>query len=191
MNLIIDKLKGHPVALISTVVFVACAVVVLMRGDVVADLLQEEIELIAQIRMINDNVIDSNNLDQDVESLQSYVAAIDRRLFNRSERSINTNFFYSFEDKLDITIADVSQLTIEEPALIKDGPNELSLYSGIVYEIKVGGTFKEILGFMYEIQHVDALMRIANFEVFIATAQSAASESLAAKLHVVVLAEKN
>jgi hypothetical protein len=154
-------------------------------------LLQEEIELIAQIRMINDNVIDSNNLDQDVESLQSYVAAIDRRLFNRSERSINTNFFYSFEDKLDITIADVSQLTIEEPALIKDGPNELSLYSGIVYEIKVGGTFKEILGFMYEIQHVDALMRIANFEVFIATAQSAASESLAAKLHVVVLAEKN
>jgi len=191
MNLIIDKLKEYPVAVISALVFIGCAVVVFMRGDLVAELSLRETELIAQIRTVNDNVIDSRNLEQDVESLQGYVAAIDERLFNRNERSINTNFFYSFEDKLDIIIADVSQLTIEEPALIKGGPNELSLYSGIVYEIRVGGTFQEILGFMYEIQQVDALMRIANFEVQAATAQRAAPEALLAKLHVVVLAEKD
>ena len=85
----------------------------------------------------------------------------------------------------------MSQLTIEQPALMKGGPHELSLYSGIVYEIRVGGTFQEILGFMYEIQQVDALMRVANFEVHTATAQRAAPEALLAKLHVVVLAEKN
>jgi hypothetical protein len=191
MNLIIDKLKEYPVAVISALVFIGCAVVVFMRGDLVAELSLRETELIAQIRTVNDNVIDSRNLEQDVESLQGYVAAIDERLFNRNERSINTNFFYSFEDKLDIIIADVSQLTIEEPALIKGGPNELSLYSGIVYEIRVGGTFQEILSFMYEIQQVDALMRIANFEVQAATAQRAAPEALLAKLHVVVLAEKD
>jgi hypothetical protein len=191
MNLIIDKLKEYPVAVISALVFIGCAVVVFMRGDLVAELSLRETELIAQIRTVNDNVIDSRNLEQDVESLQGYVAAIDERLFNRNERSININFFYSFEDKLDIIIADVSQLTIEEPALIKGGPNELSLYSGIVYEIRVGGTFQEILGFMYEIQQVDALMRIANFEVHTATAQRAAPEALLAKLHVVVLAEKD
>lgn len=191
MNLIIDKLKEYPVAVISALVFIGCAVVVFMRGDLVAELSLRETELIAQIRTVNDNVIDSRNLEQDVESLQGYVVAIDERLFNRNERSINTNFFYSFEDKLDIIIADVSQLTIEEPALIKGGPNELSLYSGIVYEIRVGGTFQEILGFMYEIQQVDALMRIANFEVQAATAQRAAPEALLAKLHVVVLAEKD
>ena len=191
MNLIIDKLKEYPVAVISALVFIGCAVVVFMRGDLVAELSLRETELIAQIRTINDNVIDSRNLEQDVESLQGYVAAIDERLFNRNERSINTNFFYSFEDKLDIIIADVSQLRIEEPTLIKGGPNELSLYSGIVYEIRVGGTFQEILGFMYEIQQVDALMRIANFEVYAATAQRAAPEALLAKLHVVVLAEQD
>ena len=191
MNLIIDKLKEYPVAVISALVFIGCAVVVFMRGDLVAELSLRETELIAQIRTVNDNVIDSRNLEQDVESLQGYVAAIDERLFNRNERSININFFYSFEDKLDIIIANVSQLTIEEPALIKGGPNELSLYSGIVYEIRVGGTFQEILGFMYEIQQVDALMRIANFEVQAATAQRAAPEALLAKLHVVVLAEKD
>ncbi len=191
MNLIIDKLKEYPVAVISALVFIGCAVVVFMRGDLVAELSLRETELIAQIRTVNDNVIDSRNLEQDVESLQGYVAAIDERLFNRNERSININFFYSFEDKLDIIIADVSQLTIEEPALIKGGPNELSLYSGIVYEIRVGGTFQEILSFMYEIQQVDALMRIANFEVHAATAQRAVPEALLAKLHVVVLAEKD
>ena len=113
MNLIIDKLKEYPVAVISALVFIGCAVVVFMRGDLVAELSLRETELIAQIRTVNDNVIDSRNLEQDVESLQGYVAAIDERLFNRNERSININFFYSFEDKLDIIIANVSQLTIE------------------------------------------------------------------------------
>ncbi|MDG1242482.1 MAG: hypothetical protein P8R37_06420 [Opitutae bacterium] len=190
MNLIVVKLKKYPVALISTLVFIGCVIVVFVRGDVIADLSQQETEMIAQIRMINNNVTDSRNLDQDGESLRGYVAAIDQRLFNRNERSINTNFFYSFEDKLDITIADVSQLKIEQPTLMKGGPNELSLYSGIVYEIRVGGTFQEIIGFMYEIQRVNALARIANFEVYTATAQRAAPEALLAKLHVVVLAEK-
>ena len=66
-----------------------------------------------------------------------------------------------------------------------------SLHSGIVYEIRVDGTFQEILEFMYEIQQADALMRIANFEVYASTAVGAAPGTLSAKLHVVVLAEKN
>ena len=191
MNLIIDKLRDYPIAVIGALVFVGCVAVVFVRGDVVADLSAQETELIARIETINKNVIASNNLEQDVESLLGYVATIDERLFNRNERSINTAFFYSFENKLDIIISNVSQLTDEDPALIKGGPNELSLHSGIVYEIRVDGTFQRILEFMYEIQKAEALMRIANFEVYVSTAQGAASGTLSAKLHVVVLAEKN
>jgi hypothetical protein len=55
----------------------------------------------------------------------------------------------------------------------------------------VDGTFQEILGFMYEIQKADALMRITNFEVYVSTAQGAAPGTLSAKLRIVVLAEKN
>jgi len=164
---------------------------VFVRGDVVADLSVQETELIARIQTINKNVIASKNLEQDVESLLGYVATIDERLFNRNERSINTAFFYSFENKLDIIISNVSQLTDEDPALIEGGPNELSLHSGIVYEVRVDGTFQEILGFMYEIQKADALMRITNFEVYVSTAQGAAPGTLSAKLRIVVLAEKN
>ena len=191
MNLIIDKLKDYPIAVIGALVFVGCVAVVFVRGDVVADLSAQETELIARIETINKNVIASNNLEQDVESLLGYAATIDERLFNRNERSINTAFFYSFENKLDIIISNVSQLTDEDPALIKGGPNELSLHSGIVYEIRVDGTFQQILEFMYEIQKAEALMRITNFEVYVSTAQGAAPGTLSAKLHVVVLAEKN
>ena len=191
MNLIIDKLRDYPLAVIGALVFVGCVAVVFVRGDVVADLSVQETELIARIQTINKNVIASKNLEQDVESLLGYVATIDERLFNRNERSINTAFFYSFENKLDIIISNVSQLTDEDPALIKGGPNELSLHSGIVYEDRVDGTFQEILGFMYEIQKADALMRITNFEVYVSTAQGAAPGTLSAKLRIVVLAEKN
>ena len=191
MNLIIDKLRDYPIAVIGALVFVGCVAVVFVRGDVVADLSAQETELIARIQTINKNVIASKNLEQDVESLLGYVATIDARLFNRNERSINTAFFYSFENKLDIIISNVSQLTDEDPALIEGGPNELSLHSGIVYEVRVDGTFQEILGFMYEIQKADALMRITNFEVYVSTAQGAAPGTLSAKLRIVVLAEKN
>ena len=191
MNVIIDKLRDYPIAVVGALVFIVCVAVVFVRGDVVPELSVQETELIARLRTINDNVIDSKDLEQDAESLLSYVASIDERLFNRNERSINTAFFYTYEDKLDIIISNVSQLTDEDPALIKGGPNELSLHSGIVYEIRVDGTFQEILEFMYEIQQADALMRIANFEVYASTAVGAAPGTLSAKLHVVVLAEKN
>ncbi len=191
MNVIIDKLRDYPIAVVGALVFIVCVAVVFVRGDVVPELSVQETELIARLRTINDNVIDSKDLEQDAESLLSYVASIDERLFNRNERSINTAFFYSYEDKLDIIISNVSQLTDEDPALIEGGPNELSLHSGIVYEIRVDGTFQEILEFMYEIQQADALMRIANFEVYASTAVGAAPGTLSAKLHVVVLAEKN
>jgi len=190
MSLIVDKLKQYPVAVIGAVVLILCMGVAFLRGGVVAELSAQETELIARIRTINDNVKNSKNLEQDVESLEGYVVSIDERLFDRNERSINTNFFYSLEDQLDIIISDVNQLTVEDPALIKGGPHELTLYSGIVYEITVSGTFQEILGLMYEIQKVDSLMRIANFQVDVANGKGATLGTLFAKLRVVVLAEK-
>jgi hypothetical protein len=187
---IVDKLKQYPVAVIGALVLILCVGVVFLRSGVVDELSAQEADLIARIRTINENVKNSKNLEQDVEVLMGHVASIDERLFSRSERSINTNFFYSFEDRLDIHISDVNQLTAEDPALMKGGAKELSLYSGIIYDITVRGTFQEILGFLYEIQKVDTLMRVADFQVANDTDNEAVPGSLLAKLRVAVLAEK-
>ena len=187
MSLIIDKLKQYPVAVIGAVVLILCVGVAFLRSGVVAELSAQETELVARIQIVNENVKNSKNLEQDVEVLAAQVVLINERLFSRSERSINTDFFYSFEDRLDIQISAVNQLTSEDPALMKGGAKELTLYSGIIYDITVGGTFQEILGFLYEIQRVDSLMRVADFQVDIASGTGATPGALLAKLRVVVL----
>jgi hypothetical protein len=191
VSLIIDKLKQYPVAVVGAIVMLLCLGVLFFRGDLVAELTVQEAELIARIGTINDNVKNSKNLEQDVEALEGYVASIDERLFRRDERSINTNFFYSFEDTLDIYVADVNQLMIQDPSLVKGGPNELTRYSAIVYHISVRGTFQQILDCIYEIHKADPLMRVADFKVDLVTGPGAAAGALFAKLRIVVLAEKN
>jgi len=191
MSVVIDKLKQYPVAVIGAVVLLLCAGVAFLRGGLVAELSAQEVELIARIRTINENVKDSKDLEQDVEALEGYVTAINERLFSRDERSINTNFFYSFEDTLDILIEDVNQLADEDPALTKGAPNELTLYSAITYDVSVRGTFQEILGLLYEIHKVDSLMRIASFQVNVASGEGETSGALFAKLRIVVLAQND
>jgi hypothetical protein len=190
MSLVIDKLRQYPVAVIGAIVLMLCVGVGFLRGGLVAELSTQETELIARIQTINANVKNSKNLEQDVEALDGYVASINERLFRRDERSVNTDFFYSFEDTLDIHISGVNQSTVESPVLTKGGPNELTLYSAITYDIGVGGTFQDILGFLYEIHEVDSLMRVTGFELSAGAAPADAPEALSAKLRIVVLAEK-
>jgi hypothetical protein len=189
MSPIIDKLRQYPLAVIGAVVLMLCVGFGYLRGGLVAELSAQEAELIARIQTINANVKNSKNLEQNVQALDGYVASINERLFRRDERSVNTNFFYSFEDTLDIHISSVNQSTVESPVLTKGGPNELTLYSAITYDIGVNGTFQEILGFLYEIHKVDSLMRVTGFELS-AGAGKASARALSAKLRIVVLAEK-
>ncbi|MFQ3223930.1 MAG: hypothetical protein ACI8Z5_000169 [Lentimonas sp.] len=189
MSQFMDKLKQYPVAVVGVIVLLLCAGIALLRSGVVDELTIQEDELQARIGTIDRNVRNSKNLEQDVAALDAYVALIDERLFNRKQRSVNTNFFYSFEDTLDILISDVNQMAAEDPSLIKGGPNELKLYSGVSYEIRVDGSFQEILGFLYEIHNADALMRVAKCEVGVAGSASAPGY-LSAKLRVVVLAQQ-
>ena len=191
MSPIIDKLKQYPVAVIGAVVLILCVGVMFLRDGLVAELSAREADLMTHVRTISENARNSKNIEQDVAALEGYVASINERLFRRDELSINTDFFYSFEDSLAIEISGVSQLTFVDPALVKGGPKELTQYSAISYNINVSGTFQEILGFLYEIHRSDSLMRVANLKVAMATGKTAAPGALLAMLRIVVLAEKD
>ena len=191
MNQVMDKLKQYPVAVIGVIVLLLCAGVTFLRSGLVEELTVQEDELAARIQTINGNAKNSKDLEQDVAALDAYVVSINERLFDRKQRSINTAFFYSFEDRLDIVISSVNQLAAENPALMKGGPNELKRYSAVSYDIDVSGSFQEILAFLYEIHSMrGALMRVAEFQVDVAAGQGATPGSLSAKLRLVVLAQK-
>jgi hypothetical protein len=186
----VDKMKQYPAAVVGALVLLLCVGGIYLRFDLVDQLSARESQLIKRMQTINQNIKNSKNLGTEVEVLSDQIITINERLFRRSARSMNTNFFYSFEDRLDIYISDVKQLAVESPALMKGGAKELTLYSGIMYDVTLIGTFQEILRFIYEVQKVDSLMRVADFEVTSATSPGAVPGALRGQLRIAVLAEK-
>lgn len=190
MNQILDKLKQYPVAVLAVLSILVCVGAIVTRGSAVDELTTQEDELSSRLRTISANAKNSKDLEADVVALDAYVGAINERLFDRDERSINTDFFYSFEDDLEILISDVKQIDGVDAALSKGGPHELKMYSAISYDVKVVGSFREILAFLHEVHSVDALLRVGAFEVSSADGTEGTARKLAAKLNIVALAAK-
>lgn len=188
-NSIVNSLKGYPLAVFCAIVLIISAAVIFLRGDVLSQLETTESELNARIRTIEQNIINSNGLEAEVEQLEADVASIDERLFDRSQSAVNANFFYGFENKVDVLITGVNQLQVDDAILSTGGPNELKLYTALVYEIGCEGGFSQILDFLFQLHAANPLIRVADFQV--SEGGKGAPGALTAKLRVLVLARKN
>ena len=78
----------------------------------------------------------------------------------------------------------------EDSLYAKGGARELKLHSTITYNISLNGNFEDILLFLYELQRVDPLIRVVDFQIAKDNAQEADEECLDARLRLIVLAEK-
>ena len=190
MNQIVENLKKNPSILFGIVALVIILTVGFLRFNQLTELSVLESELNLQLDRINANIKHSENIEQDTQKLKALVETIDERLFIAEERSTNIDFFYSFEDKLDILISEVDQLERKNIRFSKGGPDSLKLYSVINYEITVEGSFHEILRFLYEIYQTDNIMRISDFQINTTTDRAEASSILSAEVRVAVLAAK-
>lgn len=189
MNLSIEKFKQNPLLAAGLAVILFCVGFIWLRANQMNRLTVREDELINQLETIRENIKHSKNIEQDIQDLEAQVAAIKERLFVKEERAINVNFFYKFEEKLNILISEVEQLDEENLRFVKNGPDELKLYSAIPYSITLDGTFQEILKFLYEIYQLEAIMRVTDFQVDAISKGDGLSRNLVATLRVAVLAE--
>lgn len=186
----IRTLKAYPLAVLSVLVFLICSAAILLRAGAVADLSVHEADLNLRIRTIDQNVRNANNLDKDFEEIKRLVDQIEARLFKRDQRAVNINFFYALENRLNIRILNISQMPNEDSLYAKGGARELKLHSTITYNISLNGNFENILLFLYELQRVDPLIRVVDFQIAKDNAQEADEEYLDARLRLIVLAEK-
>ena len=186
----IRTLKAYPLAVLSVLVFLICSAAILLRAGAVADLSVHEADLNLRIRTINQNVRNANNLDKDFEEIKRLVDQIEARLFKRDQRAVNINFFYALENRLNVRILNISQMSNEDSLYAKGGARELKLHSTITYNISLNGNFEDILLFLYELQRVDPLIRVVDFQIAKDNAQEADEECLDARLRLIVLAEK-
>lgn len=190
MNRLIDNLKKNPAILFGIIILVVLGAIGLLRANQLTELSDLETELNTKLDKINLNVKYSENIEQDIQKLDELVENIDKRLFIVDERSMNVDFFYSFEDKLDIVISEVDQLEKGSARFSKDGPDELKNYSVINYDITVSGSFREIVRLLYEIYQVDPIMRISDFQIDATKDSNGKPGKLSAEIRVAVLAAK-
>jgi len=189
-NKLVSTLKEYPLAVLCAVVILVCAVLIFLRAGVIPELSAKEADLTSRIRTIDQNVKNAKDLGEEVEAVKTLVDQVDSRLFNRDQRAVNINFFYSLEDRLDVRISNIGQMPGEDSVYAKGGAYELKLHSTISYNIALEGTYDDILAFLYELHRVDPLIRVA--EVQIASGKRNADDGiLEARLRVLVLAEKD
>lgn len=186
---ITDKLKQYPIAVISVVLLIAFGVIIFLRAGIASELSLQESDLNSRIRTIEENLKNSNNIEQDTEDLGVIVNKIESSLFDRYERAINISFFYEFEDKADVVISNINQLPQPDPIYEEKGARKLELHSTLVFNITLSGSFKSVLKFLNEIDRVDPLMRVADFQV--SRGGEVGGDSVDARLRVIVMAKKN
>ena len=189
-SVIIDKLRQYPVAVICAVILLLLVFIVFLRGSVTSELSVQESDLNSRIRTISENIKNAKGLKQDTEKLDAMVEQIDLSLFNRYERAININFFYGLEDMAGVVISNIGQLSESDAIYAKGGARKLELYSTLVYSINVSGSFSNILKFLYELDRVDPLIRVAEFNVS-REGGVLGGANVDARLRVLVLAKKD
>jgi hypothetical protein len=189
---VIGKVRQYPLAVVCLVVFVAMTVVIFVRGDVVDGLHVREQDLSDRLAVIKSNQDNAPGLQEQVEAIESKVAAFKARLFDREQRAINTDFFYNLENVSDVRILEVAQTAAEDPATAGGGPHELKLHDVIVFSVSIEGTFPEIVDFLYRLHRVEPFVRVADFDMRASRgARDSPDGPLAARLRVLVLARQS
>jgi hypothetical protein len=190
-NKIIRTLKEYPLAMFCVIVAFICGVLIFLRGGAAVELTAQEADLNSRILKIDQNAKNAKGLTPEVVEIQQLVQQIESKLFDRQERAVNINFFYSLEDRLEVRISNIDQEPSGGVIYEKGGVRELKLHSTIGYSISVNGQFDEILTFLYELSRVDPLIRIANCRITKSNDQGDSKGGLGARLRVAVLAVKN
>lgn len=190
-QVLLHLIKKYPIAVVSTVILLLLLVFIFLRADVAPSLQEVESELRSSLEVINNNERKGRGLEADLVALDELVAKIPDHIFVSSERALNTNFFYGFEDQVNILITEVKPVGTDYPILSKGGPNALSIYSVLVYEVSIQAEFNDFLEFLHLIHSSDRFMRVSSFQVTENRDPSVASQVLGARVRVVVMAEKD
>lgn len=163
-ELLLEKLKTYPLAIICTVLGLACAVGLYLRADVVSEISIQEADLNATLRVIEENVKNAINLQEHLDEVLALTAEIDERIFYPEQRAININFFYNVEKEYAINF---SAMTQQGSAAIygAGGSRELSLYSTMVYNLAMSAPLEKVLELMHGLEESKPLIRIGTFRV--------------------------
>ena len=152
VDAIVARLKRYPVAVGCAVLVVVLIGVLYLRGSRVTILEEERNQVEQEWKAIGENKLRAVDLNTHLEKLNVISEKIDERLMSAASKAINYQYFYKLEKDSGVRMGNLNQSDTSGQATLKGAIN-LELFQPITFRVTAEGTFKQILTFLYEIQH--------------------------------------
>ena len=159
---IVAKLKRYPVAVGCAVLVVVLIGVLYLRGSRISVLEEERNQMDREWKAIGENKLRAVELKTHLEKLNVIIDKIDERLMSVASKAINYQYFYKLEKNSGVRMGYLNQSETSGQAAQK-GATNLELFQPITFKVTAEGTFKQILSFLYEMQHGNYLTIITYF----------------------------
>lgn len=162
-------LKNNYIIALSGLVVVVCLAVFLVRDDQIRRRAADYDDLNVRRTRILKNMKYGVGLKEDLSQMESMINEAESRLFLPDDLAGNQRYFYQIERASGVTISNLQQIIKPIPT----GKNSKmerkkamkATYKPILYDMRVSGTYEQLLGFLREIEGGSAFASVEAFSI--------------------------
>lgn len=166
---LIETIRKNLVIAISGVITATCMTVYVLHIDKKPDLESEIEQIDIRISTMLRNITNSAGLEEDIEVVNSQISELEERMFQSQELATNYNYFFSIETSTNVSLSELKQVEIvTEDANQKKHkmPNPIAdAYVKIRYDMRVNGTFRDLVNFMRTLEGGPSFYQLEKFRL--------------------------
>ena len=160
-NTITTCFREYPTICVCVVLSVFLLAGVVVRSGNLSDA-RESLELASREgTRIDDNIKNSLNLSEHLDSLRAVSENVDARLIRPAELARNLQYFYRMESETGVRITALDQRSARSGG----DDEEENVYLRVPYEMALSGEFGDVISFFHSVENGRHFARIRNFEI--------------------------
>lgn len=189
----IGKIVGqYPIPFVCGFLILFFLVLLFMRGPVIEKYEAQLMELERNWQSIQVNLERSAGLEADIEQIEEGREIVQTRLMDIEAVAVNSEFFYSLEDRTGIELIQFSQGTATDGENLRGSRKGLKHFMAIPFDLSLNGTLPEILEMLDLLDRSPYIVR--NDELSLMRPQEGSTENralLRGRLQCRILAHKD
>ena len=189
---LIETVRKNLVVAISGVVTANCMTVYVLHMDKKPDLESEIEQIDTRISTMLRNITNSAGLEEDIEVVKSQILELEERMFQSQELATNYNYFFNIEKSTNVSLSDLKQVEIvtgDANQKKHKMPNPIAdAYVKIRYDMRVNGTFRDLVNFMRTLEGGPSFYQLEKFRL--SKSSAGGSELLSMDVSFLMLGKK-
>jgi len=174
-------LKKHPIGFGCGLLAVICAVVLYLRGDLIAENQTEADKQAASAARALTNIKNATNLPEQLAEAQAMTKELEDRLMRAGQLASNLQYFYKLEAENEVKLLDVRQGSVASGK----GAGQKN-YSGVPYTVSIQGGYKQVMQFIQRLEAGRHFCRFINAS-FSKQTGTAYAQGMAVTLNIEIL----